>query len=150
MTKKRYLTKVWKRHNKQIKKIYQSTGGVTIDGDPITFRQFKHRVLARAKAENITIRKAAVKERNTESFVSAGERSRFNLTSSIKEQFPEVYAEMKRINRGLRNEKGQFTSMYKNMKWSKEFNGYVLGDYVIDVSNSPKGVFLTPIDRLRK
>lgn len=149
-SKKKYSTKAYKRRDKQIRKIYETTGGVDIDGDPITYRQFKHRVIARMKSEDLTARKAALKERNTETFTTAAERSRYNLTESIKRDYPQAYQEMARINKGLRNEKGQFTSLYKNLKWSKEFNTYVIGDYIIDVSNSPKGVFVTPIDKMRK
>lgn len=148
--KRKYSTKKYRTQDKQIRKVYETTGGVDIDGDPITYRQFKHRVSARMKSENMTARQAALKERNTESFTTAAERSRYNLTESIKRDYPEAYQEMTRINKGLRNEKGQFTSLHNNLKWSKEYNTYVIGDYIIDVSNSPKGVFVTPIDKLRK
>lgn len=149
MSRKRYTHKGYVQ-DKQIRKAYMKTGGVDRDGDPISFRQFKQQVKYRMKTNRLTARQAANKYLNTEVFTSAAERSRYNLTQSIKESHPEAYKEMSSINRGLRNEKGQYKSMYSNLTWSKEFNAYTLGDYIIDVSNSPKGVFITPIDKLRK
>lgn len=150
MSKRKYNTKRYRLQDKQIRKVYNQTGGVDVDGDPITYRQFKHQVTAEMKSEHLTARKAAIKVKNTETFTTAAERSRYNLTEAIKREFPQEYQEMTRINRGLRNDKGQFTAMYQNLKWNKEYNSYVLGDYVIDVSNSPKGVFVTPIDKMRR
>lgn len=144
------MTKKAKRINRQIRKIYHTTGGVTLEGDPITFRQFKNRVMARAKSEGITIRKAALKERNTESFVSAAQRSRYNLTEKIREEFPEQFKQLTEINRGVRDSKGRFTKLYNNLVWDKQRKGYVITDryeqeYLIDVSNSPKTIGITPI-----
>lgn len=149
MAKRKYNTKSYRRQDKQIRKIYETTGGTTVKGKPITYRQFKHRVSARMKSEDLTARQAALKERNTESFVSAAERSRYNLTQSIKRDFPQAYKEMSEINKGLRNSQGRFTSMHSNLTWNKQYNTYQLGEYIIDVSNSPKGVFITPIDKMR-
>ena len=143
------MTKKAKLENRQIRRIYKTTGGRTLEGDPITFTQFKNRVKARAKADNITIRKAALKERNTESFVSAYERSRYNLTEAIREQDPEMFRRLTEINRRLRDEKGHFTALHKNLRWDKERRGYVIGDmggeYLIDVSNSPKAIYIKAI-----
>ena len=136
--------------DKIIYKAYRKTGGVDKDGYPISFLEFKQQVRYYKKRDRLgTTREAANKYLNTEVFTSAAERSRYNLTQSIKEQFPQAYKEMSEINKGLRGEHGRFTSMYSNLKWNKEYNGYVLGDYLIDVSNSPKGVYITPIDKMR-
>lgn len=145
----KYRTAVYRRQDKQIRRIYETTGGQTVKGKTITYRQFKHRVVARMKSEDLTARKAALKEANTESFTTAAERSRYNLTQSIKKEFPQAYKEMAEINRALRTKQGRFTSLHSNLTWNKQFNTYQLGEYIIDVSNSPKGVFITPIDKMR-
>ena len=149
-SKRKYSTKKYRLEDKQIRKVYESTGGVDIDGDPISYRHFKYMTKARMKSEHLSARQAALKIKNTETFTTAAERSRYNLTESIKRDYPQAYQEMTRINKGLRNDRGQFTSLHNNLKWSKEYKTYVIGDYIIDVSNSPKGVFITPIDKLRK
>ena len=147
--KRKYSTKTYRRQDKQIRRIYEETGGKTTKGKEISYRQFKHRVTARMQSEDLTARQAALKEKNTVSFTTAAERSRYNLTESIKRDFPEAYKEMSDINRGIRNNRGQFTAMHKNLSWNKQFNAYQIGDYIIDVSNSPKGVYITPIDKMR-
>lgn len=150
MSKKRRYTHKAYVQDKQIRKVYTQTGGVDLDGDPISYRQFKQQVKYRMKTDRLTARQAAYKYLNTEVFTSKAERSRYNLVESIKEQFPEAYKEMSRINRGIRSKEGRATRLLGNLKWSKDFNAYTLGDYIIDVSNSPKGVYFTPIDNLRK
>lgn len=144
------MTKKAKLQNRQIRRVYKQTGGRELDGRTITFTQFKHRVQARAKAEGITIRKAANREKNTLSFTSAAERSRTNLIDSIKEKYGEEFHKLTDINRKLRDEKGHFTSMRANMKWSTEYNAYMIGNdetgiFIIDVSNSPEQIYLTQI-----
>ena len=148
MSRKRYTHKGYVQ-DKQIRKAYARTGGVDLDGDPISYRQFKQQVKYRMKTDRLTARQAANKYLNTEVFTSAAERSRYNLKQSIKKEFPTVYNELVEINRGIRSDGGRFTSMYSNLKWDKELKGYVLGDYLIDVSNSPKGVYITPISKIR-
>lgn len=140
----------WYRENKTIYKAWIKTGGVDKDGDPIKYHTFKQQVKYRMRSDRLNAREASKKYLNTDVFTSAAARSRYNLTQSIKEQFPQAYKEMSEINKGLRGDHGRFTSMYSNLKWNNEFKGYVLGDYLIDVSNSPKGVYITPIDKMRK
>ena len=148
------MTKKAKLQNRQIRRVYRQTGGVTQTGQTITFRQFKNRVLARAKSEDITIRKAAIKEKNTESFTSAAERSRTNLLDKIREKYDQgpnsAWEDLKRINRQIRDPQGHFTSMRSNMVWDRDLHGYVIGDdftgmYLIDVTNSPEDIFVTKI-----
>lgn len=148
------MTKKAKLLNRQIRRVYRQTGGKTRTGQDISFRQFKNRVLARAKSEDITVRRAAIKEKNTESFTSAAERSRTNLLDKIREKYDvgpnNAWDELKRINRQIRDPQGHFTSMRANMIWDKDLKGYVIGDdftgmYLIDVSNSPEDIFVTKI-----
>lgn len=140
--------------NRQIRRVYRQTGGITQTGQQITFRQFKNRVLARSKSEDITVRQAAIKEKNTESFTSAAQRSRTNLLDKIREKYNtgpnSSWEELKRINRQIRDPQGHFTSMRENMVWDKELKGYVIGDdftgmYLIDVTNSPEDIYVTKI-----
>ena len=145
------MTKKAKLENRQIRKVYKQTGGRELDGRTITFTQFKHRVQARAKAEGTTIRKAAYREKNTLSFTSAAERSRTNLIDTMREKYPDYYRTLTNINKQLRDDKGHFTSIRSNMKWSKEYNAYMIGDsytgvFIIDVSNSPEQIYLTQVE----
>lgn len=143
------MTKKTKLLNKQIRKAYKKTGGKTVEGMDITFRQFKNRVLAKMKMEGISASKAARRTLNTESFTTAAQRSRTNLVDSIRREFRAQYGELSRLNKTLRNERGQFTSLKSNLVWSKEYNGYVLGDrYLVDVSNSPKEIIITDLGDL--
>lgn len=148
------MTKKAKLENRQIRRVYRQTGGVTRSGQQITFRQFKNRVKARAKIEGKTVLQAAKKERNTESFTSAAERSRTNLLDKIREKYStgpnSTWEDMKRINKGIRDPQGHFTSMRENMVWDRDLKGYVIGNditgmYLIDVTNSPEDIFVTRI-----
>lgn len=148
------MTKKAKLENRQIRRVYRQTGGVTRSGQQITFRQFKNRVKARAKIEGKTILQAAKKERNTESFTSAAERSRTNLLDKIKEKYStgpnSTWEDLKNINKRIRDPQGHFTSMRENMIWDRDLKGYVIGDditgmYLIDVTNSPEDIFVTRI-----
>lgn len=148
------MTKKTKLINRQIRRVYRQTGGVTRSGNEITFRQFKNRVIARAKSDNVSIRRAALKVKNTESFTSAAERSRTNLLDQIRDKYNtgpnSAWEELKKINRQIRDPQGHFTSMRENMIWDRERKGYVIGDeltgmYLIDVTNSPEDIFLTKL-----
>ena len=111
----------------------------------ITYKQFKNRVLSKAKADNISIKEAIKKEANTETFVSAAERSRTNLINAIKEKHRESYDEL----RNLAREKGKFIKLKDNLEWDENYGTYVLragnSRYLIDVTNSPEEVFIREI-----
>ena len=130
-SKKRILSET-----KQIQKVYDK-----LDNSKLTFRQFENRTRARMEAEGLKAHRAAVKEANTETFVSAAERSRANLLEGLKEDFNDEYKELQRLSRDA---KGRFVSVKENLVWDKDKKGYYLhtisGDYFIDVSNSPKSV----------
>ncbi len=117
--------------------------------------QFRNRIIARirdnmkvkdkadltdtqilASASEREVKKYIRKEINSESFTSAAERSRTNLINSLKEDFPEQYKELK-TKLGL----GKFGSIKNNLAWNQTYGAYVMnGQYLIDVSNSPKTV----------
>lgn len=139
-----------RNQDRAIRAAYRRTGGFDVEGEPITYAQFRHRVVAKMASERLTAKQASLKELNTEIFVSKGERSRNNLIDAIRKENPAVLADMYEINRKLRDEHGHFTSLRKNMRWDKQRNAYVFGDdfvgeYLIDVSNSPKEIFITKI-----
>ena len=116
---------------------------------------FKHRVLARKDAYDMTLKAAIKKEANTESFTTAAERSRDNLVNMLKNDHPEAWKELRNLSRyegpTIRDEegkitfkKGQFIKM--NIRWNKEAKRYeVNGKYYIDISNSPESVSIEEI-----
>lgn len=137
------LSKAQKAKNKatykKIRKAWDNTN------KRITYKQFKNRVISKAKADNISIKEAIKKEANTETFVSAAERSRTNLINAIKEKHREAYDELRNVAR----ENGKFIKLKDNLEWDENYGTYVLraGDnsYLIDVTNSPEEVFIREI-----
>lgn len=113
---------------------------------PITYMQFKQRVMSRAKADNMSIKEAAKRETRIDTFWTPAERSRDNLLAGIKEKHSEAYSRIRKLSR---NEKGRFTSVKDNLKWDKQRGGYVLKSgnksYFIDVTNSPEEVNIEEI-----
>lgn len=144
------LTDAQKKKNKamykQIKKGYEKTGGKTSSGNKISYIQFKHRVEARMSSGKLNVSQAIRKELNTESFKSAAERSRTNLLSAIKEEYRDVYDQIKNISR---DENGRFSSISSNLTWNSSRGGYTIQykgtTYFIDVTNSPKEVSMYAI-----
>ena len=144
----RKLTKRQKAKNKvaykNIRKEYEKVKDKS--PVPMTYKQFKARVVSRSKSDNISLKDAAKKEARTETFWSPAERSRENLLSGIKEKHSEAYG---RITKLSRNEKGRFTSVKDNLKWDKDRGGYVLKSgnksYFINVTNSPEEVNIEEI-----
>lgn len=137
------LTKAQKMRNRAkynyIKRVWERTD------KSITYKQFKNRVLNRAEAKNISYKEAAKKEANTETFVSAGQRSRHNLIQAIKEKHELDYKEL----RNLARDRGKYISIEDNLDWDEDYGQYVLraGDnrYLIDVSNSPEEVSIREV-----
>ena len=147
MSKRRKKTKKQKLIDKQIRKAYEETGGFDIDGEPISYRQFKERVYAMMKIHGITARQAAQKVLNTESFTSAAERSRENLIHAIRKEFPEDYKIIVEYNRRMRDAQGHFVSTKSNLEWSEYYGAYVLGGrYLIDVTDSPKQINIIDLE----
>lgn len=131
------------RQNRDIRRGWEKSGGVKANGDPITYKQFKNRVKLRMAADGLSAKTAVSKELNSESFTSAGERSRNNFLEGIKQNFPESYKKILNLSR----RGGRFASPRNNLSWSKEFRGYIIaGRYYIDVRNSPKQVNIFDID----
>lgn len=134
------LTKKQKAKNKAMYKAIRKEYEKVKDKAPVSYIQFKRRARSRAKADKISIKEAAKKEARTETFLSAGERSRENLIEGIKTKHKAAYEELKNLSR----EKGRFQSIKGNLTWDRERNGYVLNaggkKYFIDVSNSPEEV----------
>lgn len=136
------LSKTQKAKNKAIYKNIRKEYNKVKDKANVSYVQFKNRTLSRAKADNMSVKAAAKREARTETFLSAGERSRENLLAGIKEKHAEAYSELKNLSRV----KGKFQSIKDNLSWEKVGNkyGYVLNagnkQYFIDVSNSPEEV----------
>ena len=111
----------------------------------ISYMQFKHRTLSRAKRDDMSVKAAAKREARTDTFLTAAERSRENLLEAIKENYNETWEELKNLSRN----KGRYQSVKDNLTWDKQRNGYVLnaGDkqYFIDVTNSPEEVNIMEI-----
>lgn len=137
------LTKAQKARNRAkynyIKRAWERTD------KSITYKQFKNRVLLRAEAKGISYKEATKKEMNTETFVSAGQRSRHNLIQAIKEKHDLEYKEL----RNLARDKGKYISIEDNLEWDEDYGQYVLragnNSYLIDVTNSPEDVYIREI-----
>ena len=100
-----YIRRAWERTDKSI-----------------TYKQFKNRVLARAEAKGISYKEATRKEMNTETFVTAGQRSRHNLIQAIKEKHDLEYKEL----RNLARDRGKYISIEDNLDWDEDYGQYVL------------------------
>lgn len=141
----RRLTKAQKAKNKAAYKAIRKEYEKVKDKAPVSYIQFKRRVKARANADQINLKEAAKKEARTETFYSAGERSRDNLIESLKEKHFDTYKELKNASR----KNGKFQKIKENLKWDTDRKGYVLeaGDksYFVDVTNSPEEVNLVEI-----
>ena len=142
----RRLTKKQKLKNKRNYKIirqYYEIAKTKMDEEQLSrigYRQFKNRVLAHARWDNLTVKEASRKVLNTEAFTSPAERSRTNFIEGIKEHFKEDYKYLTRLSR---DERGRFKALRENMKWDKDQKGYVIGDrYFVDVTNSPEEVVI--------
>ena len=143
----RKLTKRQKAKNKvaykNIRKEYEKVKDKS--PVPMTYKQFKARVVSRSKSDNISLKDAAKKEARTETFWSPAERSRENLLSSLKEKHSEAYGKIRNLSRN----KGRFASIKENLKWDKSRGGYVLTSgsksYFINVTNSPEEVNIEEI-----
>lgn len=124
-----------------------------LQGNPklMTYRQFKNRVLATARLNNISIEKATKKEVNTERFTSVAERARVNVLEGIKGEFKETYKKITTMMR-QRDSKGRFIkeddfNPANRLSWNKDLRGYTFIDasgiaWLIDITNSPKQVNL--------
>lgn len=137
------LTKAQKARNKAkysyIRRAWEKTD------KSITYKQFKNRVLIRAEAKGISYKEATKKEMNTETFVSAAERSRHNLIQAIKEKHELEYKEL----RNLARNRGKYINISDNLEWDEDYGQYVLrageNSYLIDVTNSPEEVAIREI-----
>ena len=142
---RRKFSKTRKAKNKAAYKNIRKEYEKVKEKAPVSYVQFKRRVKARAEKEGISIKEAAKKEARTETFWSAGERSRDNLLTSLREKHGEAYSELKNLSRS----KGRFQSIKENLKWDQDRKGYVLDaggkQYFVDVTNSPEEVNVTEI-----
>ena len=128
MTKK--LSKTQKAKNKSAYKAIRREYEKVKDKAPVSYIQFKRRVKARAKSDNMTIKSAAKREARTKTFLTAAERSRENILSGIKTKHREVYDKIRNLNKlnrysgkTIRDENGkitkragQFESISDNLK----------------------------------
>ena len=107
------LSKTQKTKNKAAYKAIRREYEKVKDKAPVSYIQFKRRVKARAKSDNMTIKSAAKREARTETFLTAAERSRENIISGIKTKHREVYDELKNLSRysgkTIRDENGRIT-----------------------------------------
>lgn len=142
---RRKLTKTQKAKNQAAYKNIRKEYDKVKDKADVSYVQFKRRVKSRAAKDNISIKSAAKREARTETFLSAGERSRENLLTSLREKHSEAYADLKNLSRS----KGKFQSIKENLKWDTDRKGYILNagnkQYFIDVTNSPEEVNITEI-----
>jgi len=142
---RRKLSKTQKAKNKAAYKNIRKEYDKVKDKANVSYMQFKHRALSRAKRDNISVKEAAKKEARTDTFWKAPERSRDNLIEAIKTKHSEAYKKLKNVSRS----KGKFQSIKDNLTWDKSRNGYVLNangkSYFIDITNSPEDVEITEI-----
>lgn len=142
---RRKLNKTQKAKNKAAYKNIRKEYDKIENKAGVSYVQFKRRVKSRAAKDNISIKSAAKKEARTETFLSAGERSRENLLEAIKTKYSETYKELKNLSRS----KGKYQSIKENLTWDKDQKGYILQagnkQYFIDVTNSPEEVTVTEI-----
>ena len=108
------LSKTQKAKNKAAYKAIKREYEKVKDKAPVSYIQFKRRVKARAKSDNMTIKSAAKREARTETFLTAAERSRENILSGIKTKHREVYDEIRNLNK-LNRDKGRFQSIKANL-----------------------------------
>ena len=108
------LSKTQKAKNKAAYKAIRREYEKVKDKAPVSYVQFKRRVKARAKKDDMTIKSAAKREARTETFLSAAERSRENLLKSFKTKHKEVYDDIKNLNK-LNRDKGRFQSIKSNL-----------------------------------
>lgn len=109
---RRKLTKTQKAKNQAAYKNIRKEYDKVKDKADVSYVQFKRRVKSRAAKDNISIKSAAKREARTETFLSAGERSRENLLTSLREKHSEAYADLKNLSRS----KGKFQSIKENLK----------------------------------
>lgn len=140
------LSKTQKAKNKAAYKNIRKEYEKVKDKAPVSYVQFKRRVKARAERDDISVKAAAKREARTETFLSAGERSRENIIEGLKNSHREAYDELRNLSRS----KGKFQSIKDNLSWDKDRKGYILNagnkQYFIDVSNSPEEVNITEIN----
>lgn len=143
---RRKLSKTQKAKNKAAYKNIRKEYEKVKDKAPVSYVQFKRRVKSRAERDDISVKAAAKREARTETFLSAGERSRENIIEGLKEKHAEAYSELRNLSRS----KGKFQSIKDNLSWDKDRKGYILnaGDkqYFIDVTNSPEEINITEIN----
>ena len=135
----RRLTVKQKRKNKAmynyIRKVYNKTN------KEITYKQFKFRVLNRAKGTGESYKEAAINEARTRTFMSAEDIARENILKGIKEKFRDEY-------KNIRKHAGRFESGEKladKLEWDEDYGAWVIVNNngkrtLIDISNSPEGV----------
>jgi len=108
---RRKLSKTQKAKNKAAYKNIRKEYEKVKDKAPISYVQFKRRVKSRAKKDDLSIKAAAKREARTETFLSAGERSRENIIEGLKDSHREAYDELRNLSRS----KGKFQSIKDNL-----------------------------------
>jgi len=135
----RKLTIKQKRKNKAmynyIRKVYNKTN------KEITYKQFKARVINKAKGTGKSYKEVAIEESRTRTFMSAEDISRENILKGIKEKFSDEY-------KNIRKHAGKFEKGEKltdKLEWDEDYGAWVIVNNngkrtLIDVTNSPAGV----------
>ena len=135
----RRLTVKQKRKNKAmynyIRKVYNKTN------KEITYKEFKARVINKAKGTGKSYKEAAIEESRTRTFMSAEDISRENILKGIKEKFADEY-------KNIRKYAGKFEKDEKlanKLEWDEDYGAWVIVSNtgkktLIDVTNSPEGV----------
>ena len=144
------LTKAQKLKNKKkYEKIRKGYNEVKDKNELVTYKQFKNRVQAQMEANpSLNLKRAIKKVQNTETFISAAERSRTNLIEALKKDFREEYKKIRKLNGRDENRKYRKLELEwteHDKKWSYSFTGIDGVKYFIDVTNSPEEVLVYEI-----
>lgn len=112
----------------------------------MSYKDFKKRVLNRAKGRGESIEEAAKKFANTRQFKDYKTQAKENLLTSMKEKFRATYDELRR--KAGRFNKGEH--LIDKVDWDAKEDAYVLtsstGDrYAIRIDQSPKNMYLSQI-----
>lgn len=143
MRRKR-LTQRQKAHNRaeynRIRRAYNTTD------KHITYKEFKTRVINRAKGTGESIKEAALKEANTRSFVTAEQQGVRNVLSGMKSKFRNTYDELRR--RAGKFNKGE--KLEDRIEYDKKRDAYILKNpsgakYEIKSDTSPQNMYLIKI-----
>ena len=136
------LTKKQKQKNRaeynRIRRIYNK-----IDNPDLSYKEFKDMVYGLNKGTKETIKETAKRVAHSQKFVSAERVGKENILTGLKENFRDVYDEL-RYKAG-KFEKGEH--LIERLKWNDSMQAYTMtsstgATWLIDITNSPKNAQL--------